>query len=95
MDLIAEEIKCHSVCYSNFTKPTSTSNTSNNNENVNEKAIDFDKVVDFISAIILNGQQVVSMKTLTELHNKEQAQDRRYRHRLKYVIGNWFNHQYP
>ena len=62
---------------------------------MNEKPIDFDNVVDFISAIILNGQQVVSMETLTELHNKEQAQDRRYRHKLKDVISNWFNHQYP
>ena len=77
MDLITTEF------YKNFTKPASTSNTSNSNENVNEKASDFDKVVEFILASILNGQQAVSMKTLTESYNKEQAQDRRCHHKLK------------
>ena len=82
-DLIPKEFRYNSICYNNFTKPESTSNTSNSNENVNEKANDFDKVVEFISASILNGQQVVSMKTLTELYNKEQTQDSRYCHKLK------------
>ena len=50
---------------------------------MNEKASDFDKDVEFISASILNGQQAVSMKALAELYNKGQAQDRRYRHKLK------------
>lgn len=83
MDLIATEFRYHSICYKNFTKPASTSNTSNSNENMNEKASDFDKDVEFISASILNGQQAVSMKALAELYNKGQAQDRRYRHKLK------------
>ena len=52
-------------------KPASISNTSNSNENVNQETRDFDKVVEFISGSILNGQQAVSMKTLTELYNKE------------------------
>ena len=50
---------------------------------MNEKASDFDKVVEFLSASTLNGQQAVSMKTLTKLYNTEQAQDRHYRHKLK------------
>ena len=50
---------------------------------MNAKASDFDKVVEFILASILNGQQAVSMKALTELYNKGQAQDRRYCHKLK------------
>ena len=36
MDLIAKEFRYLSICYNNFTKPASTSNTSNSNENVNE-----------------------------------------------------------
>ena len=83
MDLIAAEFRYHLICYKNFTKPASTSNTSNSNENMNAKASDFDKVVEFILASILNGQQAVSMKALTELYNNGQAQDRRYCHKLK------------
>ena len=32
IDLIAKEFSYYSICYNNFTKPASTSNTSNNNE---------------------------------------------------------------
>ena len=87
MNLIAKEFGYHSICYKNFTKPALTLNTSNSNENLNEKASNFGKVVEFISASILNGQQGVSIKTLTELNNKEQAQDQHYRHKLKDVVG--------
>ena len=51
-------------------KPASTLNTSNSNEDVNEKGSDFNKIVEFIQVTILNGQQTVSMKTLTELYTK-------------------------
>ena len=71
MDVNAKEFRYHSICYNNFMKPASISNTSNSNENVNQETRDFDKVVEFISGSILNGQQAVSMKTLTELYNKE------------------------
>ena len=76
VDLIAKEFRYHAICYNDFTKPTS------NSSNVNTQS-DFEKVVEFISENVLNGQQAVSMKTLTQLYNNEQAHDRRYRDKLK------------
>ena len=48
MNLNAKEFRYHSIYYNNYMKPASTLNTSNSNEDVNEKGSDFNKIVEFI-----------------------------------------------
>ena len=48
-----------------------------------ESASNFEKIVEMIKENILYNQQAVSMKTLTEVYNPSQADDKRYRHKLK------------
>ena len=48
-----------------------------------ESASNFEKVVEMLKENILYHQQAVSMKTLTEVYNLIQADDKRYRHKLK------------
>eukprot|EP00794_Sanderia_malayensis_P000996 gene996-312_t len=87
-DLIAKEFKMHPNCYKDYTRvcsrqvPTASQSLAEGDSDNHEEKTDYESVCNFVDKHIINGNQSVSLKVLTEMYglNKE---DNRLRGKVK------------
>ncbi len=94
-DLIAKEFRYHEKCYKDYTRICSKSTQKVINEDDVSTSVnfgDFDALKEFVQEHVINGDQSVSMKLLTDVYglNKD---DTRVRSKVKKKLENEFGDQ--
>ena len=94
-DLIAKEFKMHPNCYKDYTRvcsrlvPTASKNVADDTLDDSEGKTDFESVSNFVQEHIINGNQSVSLKVMTEMYGFDK-EDNRLRGKVKQRLLNTF-----